>query len=235
MGTYTTNYNLFMPTVGEQGWGELVNGNFETIDTTMKKLSNNIGTLNTETNAMKEKLDAIGIQSDGTVKVNGSIYSRKVFVDGITSTVPSAVTEAVYATCGAQSINGTGYGLTTSTLTVNGYTKETVSYPVRVGTGIYVASNSDVIDSVPSSFTRTATFSIKSNHSGGSGWASGTIYVNGKAAWVVSNSISNGATATKTYDVKPCDTIYGVNTDTRYSITITISVAKSNPYYVDGC
>lgn len=37
MGTYTTNYNLFMPTVGETGWGELVNGNFTTIDTTMKR------------------------------------------------------------------------------------------------------------------------------------------------------------------------------------------------------
>ena len=45
MGTYTTNYNLFMPTVGEQGWGELVNGNFTTIDTTMKSLSNRIETL----------------------------------------------------------------------------------------------------------------------------------------------------------------------------------------------
>ena len=40
MGTYTTNYNLFMPSVGEQGWGELVNGNFTTIDITMKNLSN---------------------------------------------------------------------------------------------------------------------------------------------------------------------------------------------------
>ena len=36
MGTYTTNYNLFMPTVGETGWGELVNNNFSIIDTTMK-------------------------------------------------------------------------------------------------------------------------------------------------------------------------------------------------------
>ena len=45
MGTYTTNYNLFMPTVGETGWGELVNGNFTTIDTTMKGLNNRIETL----------------------------------------------------------------------------------------------------------------------------------------------------------------------------------------------
>ena len=42
MGTYTTNYNLFMPTVGESGWGELVNGNFATIDTTMKGLDTRI-------------------------------------------------------------------------------------------------------------------------------------------------------------------------------------------------
>ena len=45
MGTYTTNYNLFMPTVGETGWGELVNGNFATIDTTMKGLDGRITTL----------------------------------------------------------------------------------------------------------------------------------------------------------------------------------------------
>ena len=45
MGTYTTNYNLFMPTVGENGWGELVNGNFATIDTTMKGLDSRIETL----------------------------------------------------------------------------------------------------------------------------------------------------------------------------------------------
>ena len=56
MGTYTTNYNLFMPTVGEQGWGDLVNGNFSTIDNTMKGLSNNIGTLETETDAIEERV-----------------------------------------------------------------------------------------------------------------------------------------------------------------------------------
>lgn len=44
MGTYTTNYNLFMPTVGETGWGELVNGNFATIDTAMKGLNTRLTT-----------------------------------------------------------------------------------------------------------------------------------------------------------------------------------------------
>ena len=32
MGTYTPNYNLYMPEVGETGWGELVSNNFEIID-----------------------------------------------------------------------------------------------------------------------------------------------------------------------------------------------------------
>ena len=56
MGTYTTNYNLFLPSIGEQGWGDLVNGNFTTIDTVMKGLSNNIGTLETEINAVEERV-----------------------------------------------------------------------------------------------------------------------------------------------------------------------------------
>lgn len=42
MGTYTTNYNLFMPTVGETGWGTLVNENFETIDAELKSLNNKL-------------------------------------------------------------------------------------------------------------------------------------------------------------------------------------------------
>ena len=32
MGTYTTNLNLYKPTVGENGWGTLVNENFDKID-----------------------------------------------------------------------------------------------------------------------------------------------------------------------------------------------------------
>ena len=35
MGTYTTNYNLFMPTIGETGWGTLVNENCQKIDTAL--------------------------------------------------------------------------------------------------------------------------------------------------------------------------------------------------------
>ena len=59
MGTYTTNYNLFMPSIGEQGWGELVNGNFTTIDTTMSGLNARVGTLETEADAVETTVTAI--------------------------------------------------------------------------------------------------------------------------------------------------------------------------------
>ena len=69
MGTYTTNYNLFLPTVGEQGWGTLVNGNFTTIDATMKSLSNRIGTLETETDTLAADIAALeGVSNGGNIK-----------------------------------------------------------------------------------------------------------------------------------------------------------------------
>ena len=49
MGIYTTHYNLFLPSIGEQGWGDLINGNFSIIDTTMKGLDTRVGTLEAET------------------------------------------------------------------------------------------------------------------------------------------------------------------------------------------
>ena len=56
MGTYTTNYNLFMPSVGEQGWGELVNGNFATIDTTMSGLNTRMGTAETNITSLTTRM-----------------------------------------------------------------------------------------------------------------------------------------------------------------------------------
>ena len=48
MGTYTPNYNLYMPSIGEQGWGELVSNNFEILDTNLNDLQTQIDTINTQ-------------------------------------------------------------------------------------------------------------------------------------------------------------------------------------------
>ena len=87
MGTYTTNYNLFMPSVGEQGWGDLVNGNFTTIDTTMKGLNTRIGTLENETDAIEGRVTNLeagnfetitaGVGNFGEIITNGSLTFNK--------------------------------------------------------------------------------------------------------------------------------------------------------------
>lgn len=59
MGTYTANYQLYMPTVGEQGWGELINGNYQTIDTTMKSLSNRLTTCESTDVAYNTRITAL--------------------------------------------------------------------------------------------------------------------------------------------------------------------------------
>ena len=78
MGTYTTNYQMYMPSIGEQGWGELVNNNFSTIDTTIKGLSNNIGTLETEINAVEERVTVLEAGNFETVNVVGTITADSI-------------------------------------------------------------------------------------------------------------------------------------------------------------
>ena len=56
MGTYTPNYNLYMPSIGEQGWGELVSNNFEILDTNLNDLQNQI---TTNLNNLQDQINVI--------------------------------------------------------------------------------------------------------------------------------------------------------------------------------
>ena len=82
MGTYTTNYQLYTPSVGETGWGEIVNGNFATIDLTMKGLSNRITAVENEVNGA---LSCTSVTTSGKITGNGGIA-------GTTGTFSGAVT-----------------------------------------------------------------------------------------------------------------------------------------------
>ena len=86
MGTYTTNYQLYMPTVGETGWGTLVNTNFSTIDTTMKGLNNRITAVENEVNG---NLSCTSVTTSGKITGNGGIA-------GTTGTFSGAVTAASF-------------------------------------------------------------------------------------------------------------------------------------------
>ena len=86
MGTYTTNYNLFMPTVGETGWGTLVNTNFSTIDSTMKGLNTRLTAVENEVNG---NLSCTSVTTSGKITGNGGIA-------GTTGTFSGAVTGASF-------------------------------------------------------------------------------------------------------------------------------------------
>ena len=82
MGTYTTNYQLYTPTVGETGWGTLVNGNFTTIDSTMKSLSNRITAVESEVNGA---LSCTSVTASGKITGNGGIAGTTGTFSGVVS------------------------------------------------------------------------------------------------------------------------------------------------------
>ena len=109
MGTYTTNYQLYMPSVGETGWGILVNGNFTTIDTAMKGLSNRITVVENEVNGA---LSCTSVTTSGKITGNGGIA-------GTTGTFSGAVS--------ALNITKTGLFPATLMLTTSPSTMEGIS------------------------------------------------------------------------------------------------------------
>lgn len=77
MGDYTSNYNLYRPTVSpaETGWGLLVNDNFTTIDTLLKTNADAILTvaLPTQTGHVGEFLISDGTNASWTAVIPGSL------------------------------------------------------------------------------------------------------------------------------------------------------------------
>ena len=83
MGTYTTNKELFMPTVGEQGWGILVNGNFETIDNFLKPISLSGSTYTFTGNQSGGSINATSISNSGNMTNTGTLTSTgKIYANG---------------------------------------------------------------------------------------------------------------------------------------------------------
>ena len=82
MGTYTTNYNLFMPTIGEQGWGELVNNNFSTIDTTMAGLNTRMGTAETNITSLTTRMGTAETTLTSNISRIGTLETETDVLDG---------------------------------------------------------------------------------------------------------------------------------------------------------
>lgn len=113
MGTYTANYNLYMPTIGEQGWGELINGNYQTIDTTMKSLSNRLTTCESTDVAYNTRITALESGEFETINCAGSIVATELCgkrVGVATTTQPNSWNPEFALSKGFSFIHNTGYG-----------------------------------------------------------------------------------------------------------------------------
>ena len=93
MGTYTANKNLYMPTVGEQGWGDLMNTNLSTIDNFLKPITVSGRTYTFNGNQAGGSISATSITNSGTltntgkITANGGIGTTSLTTSGtITST-----------------------------------------------------------------------------------------------------------------------------------------------------
>ena len=241
MGTYTTNYNLFLPTIGEQGWGDLVNGNFTTIDTTMKSLSNRIGTLETETDTFDSRIDTletkvnnIATEIDGNVNCTSVTASNGFYGKLYVKAKIATSGDKTYATCAAQSVSVSGpketYTTNTSgTLTVVGYSISN-NYPFKIGAGVYVKSASDVSGTNPSISSRTLTI----NYNGNAGSAPTiNIYKNGSE--ILSAGYTNGEKIA-TYTVSIGDKFYATvksNGGSASSSYVKFSIPAATTYYLN--
>ena len=117
MGTYTTNKELFMPTIGEQGWGTLVNGNFETIDNFLKPITVSGSTYtftgNHVGNQSGGSISATSITNSGTLTSTGKITAN----GGIGTT--SLTTSSTITSTGKITANGGITGALTGNVTGN--------------------------------------------------------------------------------------------------------------------
>ena len=117
MGTYTTNKELYKPSVGETGWGTLVNENFETIDTFLKPISLSGSTYTFTGNQTGGSVSATSITNSGTLTSTGKITANGG-IAGTTGTFSGVVTAATF---NGVSIKSSGTYTVASTNTIGSY------------------------------------------------------------------------------------------------------------------
>ena len=125
MGTYTSNYNLFMPSIGEQGWGTLVNTNFSTIDDTMKRLDMRLITCESTDVAYNTRLETLEAGEFDTITANsitadifsGNMQGNSIGLLFVPGVVQSSAGDVAYATVENQT-----FAITASHTASNPYT-----------------------------------------------------------------------------------------------------------------
>lgn len=231
MAKTTTNYGLTKPERSDQYNVDVMNGNMDKIDSTLKNL--NTGSVTVSGNVTGGTITASN-------KFSGTLYG-KVYVNAKTSTTKYN-NDVTYATCAAQSLSVSTYGayggsgnydVSSSTITVGNYSKISMSYPYQLYPGIYIPSSAYFTDNVPSG-ARTVTLSLNKTTDSGSD-VNAYLYVNGSQVLVIGGR-KNAGTYTGTYNVSPGDKVYiRVCNWSSYTAghSASLSIPAKSTYYIN--
>lgn len=218
MGTYTERFNLYKPSVGEQGWGDLVNQNWDIIDN-MMKLSNldidtnlDMGTYDVITNALHTPtFDYTG----GDLVINGNITANNV----------TAIEALNGKTSTAVSFYGTLYGNTVRD--VSTYIATSSSYamfPQGRISNIVNASNSYEFSGYKTTYQSYAAINCSARLTHGT-YLSNNQYVSGSNVYNANGTIQNPSSKVTlfTYSRYVPSGSYGNSTIPAATMTITIN------------
>ena len=200
MGTYTTNKELYKPSVGETGWGTLVNGNFETIDNFLKPISLSGSTYTFTGNQTGGTITATKITNSGTLTNTGKITAN----GGVGTT--SLTTSSTITSTGKITANG-GVGTTSlttsSTITSTGKITANGGIVGTTGTysGIVTAKNVNIYGMIPYTLYLFSTMSTNVlHHYIGPSVGNGNVTANSYISYTLTSNAStpDGGSATFT-------------------------------------
>lgn len=247
MGTYTANYQLYMPSIGEQGWGDLMNGNLTTMDTTMKSLSNRITAVENEVNGA---LSCTSVTTSGTITSAGKVTANGGV--GTTSLTTSSTITSTGLITGNGGFKGNLIGNITGDITGD-ITTSSITVPLNQSGGILLQSisksatytttsttetqmisytiptlihDNSVFNLSNTSFTLTFTFSVATYNGG----TRGCIFRYYKNDTLINSvtiySSSNGSPSTATLTVSPGDVIKVTGSSSSNNYTGAVATAK---------
>ena len=229
MGTYTTNYNLYMPSDGEQGWGDLVNGNFVTIDTTMKSLSNRIAAVENEVDGA---LSCTSVTTSETITAHGIINAMSGIM--VTSGIAGKIIVSTYTddTLSLLLANVSASGASTTGSNTSPY-PATLTLNLPAGTFTY--HNTSFIDFVIPDNTANDTCTLSMRHTSvGSTLATGLKIVDSDGTTVLNTTINvthDGATTTFTRNLTKSYAVTFSRSEGAKLGGYTVSASASNTKY----
>lgn len=187
----------------------------------------------TETDAMKEKLDGISLNSSGDIVGNINGFSTGVFVNAIYSKSLVNGYGALYARGAAdvQTISANTSAkydyATSSEITVENFVvDDSLVFPLKLAPGLYLTDQTYITNEFPLS-SRSVTCKLTADPSVGyfkSEYTHGAVYKNGTVVLELNADTQNGSFNVNAGDILYCKAKYS-------TITVTVN-ADSNVVYL---